>query len=149
MWLKDKIEKFKFEGVYLLVAEDGTVTTSSGTPYLQYVSGKFWVSNHAHVIQGQEDVTTEQLMLSLQRIQLEPYVTGAVQRKLSLGNLKTLPILTATPSLNRSFGELIRPLFDQMRLAKEQSETLIQFRDSLLPKLISGELEIPAELLGE
>ena len=143
----DTVDDFLFDGIYVLVAEDGTVMTAEGTPVIQYVWGKFWVSNHAHILKGRDSVSDEQLMLLLQRVKLEQYVTGAVQMKVSQGNLKSIPAIAAPGEINSCFSKLIDPLYAQIRTLKDQNQTLSAIRDSLLPRLISGELEIPAELL--
>ena len=41
------------------------------------------------------------------------------------------------------FGQIIRPLFARANAATEQSRTLAALRDTLLPKLISGEVRVP------
>ena len=46
----DYINDYIFDGLYLLIAEDGTLTSNGDKPMLQLVNGKFWVNNHAHVI---------------------------------------------------------------------------------------------------
>src|SRR5690606_6443295 len=48
----DYVNDYLFDGTYLLLAEDGSVVKADGTPYLQYVWGKFWVNNHAHILQA-------------------------------------------------------------------------------------------------
>ena len=48
----DYINDFLFDDIYLLLGEDGSVIKNDGTPFLQYVFGKIWVNNHAHVLQG-------------------------------------------------------------------------------------------------
>ena len=48
--LMDYVDNYLFDGIYLLLGEDGTVVDSLGFPILQYVYGKFWVNNHAHII---------------------------------------------------------------------------------------------------
>ena len=78
----DFVDDYLYDGVFLLVGEDGSVMKDDGTPFLQYVEGKFWVNNHAHVIQGTNDVSTEWLMLHLKSTDISRYVTGAVQPKL-------------------------------------------------------------------
>jgi type I restriction enzyme S subunit len=143
----DAIDDFIFDGIYVLVAEDGTVMTAEGTPVIQYVWGKFWVSNHAHILKGRDSMSDEQLMLLLQRVKLEQYVTGAVQMKVSQGNLKSIPVTAAPYEINSCFSKLIEPLYAQIRTLRDQNQSLTSIRDSLLPRLISGELEIPAELL--
>ena len=59
----DYVDRYLFDGIYLLLAEDGTVVDSKGFPILQYVEGKFWVNNHAHIITGKNGFTVETLYL--------------------------------------------------------------------------------------
>ncbi len=59
--LMDYVDDFIFDGVYLLIGEDGSVTDNLGYPVIQYVFGKFWTNNHAHVLQG-TNISTELLM---------------------------------------------------------------------------------------
>lgn len=53
----DYVDKYLFDGVYLLLGEDGTVVDRKGFPILQYVEGKFWVNNHAHILTGKNGFT--------------------------------------------------------------------------------------------
>jgi type I restriction enzyme S subunit len=46
-------------------------------------------------------------------------------------------------NLFKHFGNIISPMFNQIKAAMMQSRTLAALRDALLPKLISGELPIP------
>lgn len=62
MSIIDYIDDYIFDGVYLLFAEDGVnVVDEDGHPNLQYVYGKFWLNNHAHIMQGNDIVSTEYL----------------------------------------------------------------------------------------
>lgn len=112
-----------------------------GRPYTQYVWGKFWVNNHAHVLRGR-GITNETLLIFLEQCDIAPFVTGAVQPKLSQGNLKKIPFIDAGEQLLNGFGEVISPLFKKIRDATEELRVLVQIRDTLLPKLISGELRV-------
>ena len=75
----DYMDEYLFDGIYVLMGEDGSVITDDGYPVIQYAWGKFWVNNHAHVLQGKNGVSTEHVMLSLKQSMLTPFVTGAVQ----------------------------------------------------------------------
>ena len=143
----DFIDSHLFEGPHVLVGEDGSVITKNGTPFVQYVWGKFWVSNHAHVLQGSGGFSVEQLKLFLDRIQISNYVTGAVQPKLNQGNLKSIPCLLPAVKVSDAFNLIIGPMFDEIRVLSEQTKLLVEIRDRLLPRLISGELQIPDEML--
>ena len=48
----DYVDDFLFDEILLLVGEDGSVARPNGRPFTQYVWGKIWVNNHAHVLRG-------------------------------------------------------------------------------------------------
>lgn len=141
--LLDYVDDFLFDGIYLLLGEDGSVTNRDGTPITQYVWGKFWVNNHAHVLQGANGISTEHLMLALRGIDFTPYVTGAVQAKLNQANLFRIPFLIPVTEIANSFYLNIRHLYEKLRANTEQAKLLELLRDTLLPRLISGKLRLP------
>ncbi|PWH12853.1 MAG: restriction endonuclease subunit S [Anaerolineae bacterium] len=136
----DYVDDYLFDGIYLLVGEDGSVMREDGLGVTQYVWGKFWVNNHAHVLQGKPPVSTEQLYFYFDFESVAPHVTGAVQPKLSQGRMNTMPFLFAGEEVCLEFHRLVEPWFARIRACAEESRTLAALRDTLLPKLISGEL---------
>jgi type I restriction enzyme S subunit len=73
----DHIDDYLFDGIYLLLGEDGSVMSEVGLAVTQYVWGRFWVNNHAHVLQGKGCLSTEQVYLHFHFEPVAPYVTGA------------------------------------------------------------------------
>ena len=138
----DYVDNFLFDGRFVLVGEDGSVVTPEGLPFTQYVWGRFWVNNHAHVLTGAADVSQEHLYLLLQRTNITAFVTGAVQAKLSQGNMTKIPLVLAPPSVNANFGVLLGPLFALFRTLVDESLSLARLRDELLPRLLSGDLSV-------
>ena len=138
----DYVDDYLFNGIYLLVGEDGSVMQDNGVAVTQYVWGKMWVNNHAHVIQGNGMVSTEQLYLYFHVQPVRPYVTGAVQPKLSQGRMNMMPFLFAGDRICRAFSEEIQAWFAKYRSNANESETLVALRDALLPKLLSGEISV-------
>jgi len=138
----DHVGDYLFDGIYLLMGEDGSVINEDGTPVLQYVWGKFWVNNHAHVLRGRNGISTEHLFLHLKECNITPFVNGAVQMKLNQGNMNRIDFVLPSPGIARAFADAIEPLFAQIRINTEQSRTLATLRDTLLPKLLSGELSL-------
>ena len=63
--IMDHVDDYLFDGIYLLLGEDGSVVQSNGMAVTQYAWGKLWVNNHAHVLQGKRAVSTEQLYCTL------------------------------------------------------------------------------------
>jgi len=148
--LMDWVDDYIFDGVYLLMGEDGSVADASGYPITQYVWGKIWVNNHAHVLQGRNGISTEHLMLALKGVNIQPFITGAVQAKLSQSNMWRIQFLMPTQSVASAFADLISPMFAKIRANSEQAQTLANLRDTLLPRLISGQLRLPeAEAMVE
>ena len=89
----DYVDRYLFDGIYLLLGEDGTVVDGQGFPILQYVEGKFWVNNHAHIITGKNGFTVEMLYLLFSLTNVQSIVTGAVQPKISQANLNKVPVV--------------------------------------------------------
>ena len=137
----DYIDDYLFEGVHILLGEDGSVVNPDGKPFTQYVWGQFWVNNHAHVLRG-KGISNEMLLCFLQQTDIAPYVTGAVQPKLNQRNFKAIPFPAVGADVVVAFEKMVRPLFEQLRLNSDQTRTLGQTRDLLLPKLMSGEIHI-------
>lgn len=140
--LMDYVDKYIFDGKYLLLGEDGTVVDNSGYPVLQYVWGQFWVNNHAHILTGKLGFNVESLLLLFKRTPVKSIVTGAVQPKISQANLRSIQVAIPPQSKLDEFNELIRPLFVQIRQNQEQNKSLAALRDTLLPKLMSGEIDV-------
>ena len=138
----DYVNDFLFDGRFVLVGEDGTVVNYQDGPVVQYVWGKFWVNNHAHVLTGSNGISTEYLRELLDHINIRPFVTGAVQPKLNQRNLKSVPILVPPPEPAAAFDDIISPLFAWLRQAYDQSRELESIRDLLLPQLLSGQARV-------
>ena len=144
----DHVDDYIFDGTHVLIGEDGSVVSDRGLAVSQYVSGKFWVNNHAHVLQGTSPVSTEHLFLHFGFERVLPFVTGAVQPKLSQGRLNTMPFLFPGDAICRAFSSAIRPLFTRIQQARKTASTLSQLRDTLLPRLVDGRLTVPTSSLG-
>ena len=138
----DHVNDYLFDGTYLLLAEDGSVMRSDGAPYLQYVWGRFWVNNHAHIIQAKHPFTVEYLYLLLAKTNVQSLVSGAVQLKINQRAMNSLVISIPPDDLVIKFCNLVNSLFAQYRENEEQIESLVNIRESLLPKLISGEIKV-------
>lgn len=137
----DYVNDYLFDDKLLLLGEDGSVVREDGTPFTQYVWGKIWVNNHAHVIKGR-GISTEQLKCFFDQKNIAPFVTGAVQAKLNQGNLKRIPFVTAHKAVHTAFDKIIDPWFSLVRKNTDEARTLTQTRDLLLPKLMSGEIRL-------
>ncbi len=140
--LMDYVDSYLFDGIYLLLGEDGTVITPDNFPVLQYVWGKFWVNNHAHVLRGKDGISTEFLYSMFKEMPIADVVTGAAQPKISQGRLSGKKILMPSLGLIQEWSGIAKHYFGRIRVITEQIRLLTEARDRLLPKLMSGEIAV-------
>lgn len=146
--IMDFVNEDLFNGIFLLIGEDGSVAKEDGTPFLQYIWGKCWVNNHAHVLEGANSISTEFLYLFMRQTNITPYITGAVQLKLNQGNLMRIPLILPPKEINSAFTGVLNPIFSKIRFLFIQSQTLAELREALLPRLMSGRLRVASSQGG-
>ena len=137
----DYVDDYLFDDTYILMGEDGTVITDDNKPVLQYIWGKFWANNHAHVLQG-SIVSNEYLYFALRNTDVKFLVTGAVQPKINQENMNKLKFIIPDQD---NLKILENNLSIVMKKYKENCckiSTLEQIRDTLLPKLMNGEIDL-------
>lgn len=134
----DYVDDYIFDDTYLLMGEDGTVKTDEGYPVLQYIWGKNWINNHAHVLKG-EKISTEFLVFALRKINIESMITGAVQPKINQENMNKIEFVIGTESKNREYENIFTNIMNKYKNIIEENKRLEQLRDILLPKLMNGE----------
>ena len=140
--LMDYVDNYLFDGIYLLLGEDGTVITPENYPVLQYVWGKFWVNNHAHVLRGKDGISTEFLYAMFNEMPIADVVTGAAQPKISQGRLSEKKVLIPPIQLILKWSDITKAYFDSYRNLSDKIRLLTEARDRLLPKLMSGEIAV-------
>lgn len=123
------------------MGEDGTVIDEKGFPILQFVQGKFWANNHAHVLQG-KDISTELLFIFLKNTNVQHIVTGAVQPKINQGNMNSLKFVIPDKQSKNRLEIYFKQIYT-IEANNEQNKTLAQLRDLLLPRHKSGKIRVP------
>ena len=140
--IMDYVNDYIFDGEYILLGEDRTVRTEEGYPVLQYATGKFWVNNYTHVIQAKTPYNNFFIWNYLSKKNIDKIITGAVQPKINQTNLKSLEIPVFPKELVNNFIQITKSQFDKINKNKPQIRTLEKMRNTLLPKLMSGEVRI-------
>jgi type I restriction enzyme S subunit len=88
----DKIDSYLFDKPLLLVGEDGANLINRSTPIAFIARGKYWVNNHAHVLDGITEDFLRFIELHINAIDLRPYVTGTAQPKMNQAKMNSIPI---------------------------------------------------------
>ena len=73
---------------------------------------------------------------------IEMCLAGSTQKYISLGELRKMPIPDPAVETLESFNKIVRPMYQTIILNTQENNAFAELRDSLLPKLISGDLDI-------
>ena len=91
----DKVDKYLFDKDLLLIGEDGANLINRSTPIAFIAKGKYWVNNHAHVLDVCSEMALSYVALFINAISLVDYVTGTAQPKMNQEKMNS--ILLAIP----------------------------------------------------
>jgi len=126
----DKIETYIFDGDFLLIGEDGANLLTVVKPNAIIAKGKFWVNNHAHILQCKCNVDILYLCYCFNCIPLKPYITGVAQPKLNQANLNKILISLPPLPLQQTFAARITAIESQKDQVKQQITDLQTLFDS-------------------
>lgn len=115
----DKIDGYLFDKTLLLIGEDGANLLNRSTPIAYLAHGKYWVNNHAHVVDTTDRGLMDYLCLFINAISLEPYVTGTAQPKMNQAKLNGIPV--ALPPLAEQ-SRIVAKVQELMALCDELEE---------------------------
>jgi type I restriction enzyme S subunit len=127
----DHVDKYIFDGEYLLIAEDGENLRTQKTPIAFLARGKFWVNNHAHIVTGNAKADTRFLMYALNSGNISGYLTGSTMPKLTQGNMNRIQILAPPLPEQRAIASVLGSLDDKIELNRRMNETLEALAQSL------------------
>lgn len=137
----DKIDGFTHDGKFLLIGEDGANLLAKSTPIAFIAEGKFWVNNHAHVLDFLDDITKTYMKYCLNTIDIKPFISGGFQPKLNQANLNLMQI--PLPPLNEQ-EQIVAKLGELMAFCDglEQSITESQgYNEKLLQQVLREALQ--------
>ena len=121
----DSVDDFIFDGRYLLIAEDGENLNSRKKPVAFTAEGRFWVNNHAHVVEAVEGLADHDFVrVAVEFHPLNGLITGAAQPKLSQANLKRLEFRAPNYPAQRKIGNAIRAFDDLITNNRRRIEIL-------------------------
>ncbi len=127
----DYVDDYIFDGTYLLIAEDGENLKSNKQNIAQIARGKFWVNNHAHIVDSNGLCDIRYLCYLLNNIDISGYITGSAQPKLNQANL--LSIVVKLPFLNtqQSIANYIAIFDEKIELNRRINDNLEQQAQAL------------------
>ena len=140
----DKVDDYLFDKPLLLIGEDGANLVARSTPIAFIARGKYWVNNHAHVLDSNTETQLRYVESCINSINLEPYLTGTAQPKLNQDRMNT--ILLPVPPLGEQ-RRIVAALDKYLALVDgiERNRTdldglLAQLKSKVLDLAVRGEL---------
>ena len=128
----DYIDDYIFDGEYVLMAEDGSVITDNGNPIIQFIDGKSWVGNHAHVLRTKNNLSLYSLYFILKDTNVKNAITGAVQMKINQANMKK--IIIAIPKNITYFNTISNDIMMKIKIIDKKVKMLYQIKQKYLNK---------------
>ena len=140
----DKIDKYIFCERLLLIGEDGANLVTRSKPIAFFAEGQYWVNNHAHCIDSPDKFVLEYLCFYINAINLEKYVTGSAQPKMTQDNMNSilipLPPYNEQKRIGRHLDELMS-VVDSIEVGKDEALELIsKTKAKILDLAIRGKL---------
>ncbi|MGD9973488.1 MAG: restriction endonuclease subunit S [Desulfatirhabdiaceae bacterium] len=118
----------------------GRVGSFCGSVHLPLT--KIWVTDNSIMAEPKIENTTIFCFIQLQRIQLNTYKTGSGQPLLNQNILSNIEILIPPIDVICDYEKVAFKLFEQIVFNNQLSVAISKTRDTILPKLMSGEIEV-------
>ena len=144
----DKVDKYLFDKDLLLIGEDGANLINRSTPIAFIAKGKYWVNNHAHVLDVCSGMALSYVALFINAISLVDYITGTAQPKMNQEKMNS--ILLAIPPVKEQHRilekmSMVDAFVDkyaslQTKLDSLDNSVYELLRKSILQEAIQGKL---------
>lgn len=141
----DKIDGYTIDDHVMLIGEDGANLRMRNLPLMYEVKGKAWINNHAHILKPKGNVLFRYLFLTLEGLDINPYITGSAQPKLNQENLKNiwLPVpqidvqQAIVTSLDREYAKVDMLIGN----VQAQIEKLNAYKQSMITEVMTRGLD--------
>ena len=104
------------------------------------------VNQHVAIIRAKLSFVSRYIHLHLLKASTKAHLmglnAGASREAITKGHLESLPIIQPREELLECFGNAVAAIYAEVDELNNQKQTLEKIRDALLPKLLSGELEV-------
>ena len=133
----DKIDNFLFDAKLLLIGEDGANLVTRTKPIAFIAEGKYWVNNHAHVLDALDKITLDYVKNYINKISLLEYITGSAQPKMNQAKMNS--ILVPVPPLleQRRIVKKVEELFEKLSSIEQEQQALQQLSEQLKQKVLN------------
>lgn len=120
----DYIDDYIFDGEYLLIAEDGENLKSQKQNIAQIARGKYWVNNHAHIVESNGKCDIRYICYLLNKIDISAYITGSAQPKLNQANMCSIEVELPDIQTQKRIADFIGSFDDKIEINRRINDNL-------------------------
>jgi type I restriction enzyme S subunit len=142
----DGVDDYLFDKDLVLVSEDGANLVMRSTPIAFIARGKYWVNNHAHILEPFDGVI-EYWSERLEVLDIRPLVSGAAQPKLTAEALSNL-VVACPPTRNERVeiaeyvGRQKKEISAAIEPAERMKALLKERRTALISAAVTGKIDV-------
>lgn len=141
--IQDYVEGFTHKGEFVLIAEDGANDLINYP--VDYVNGEIWVNNHAHVVQGKENVLDNRfLAYRLSSTNITSYLVGGTRAKLNGSTLKIIQIIIPKSTDEQTaIAQLLSDMDAEIEALEGRLKKTRSLKQGMMQALLSGKIRLP------
>ena len=128
------------------IMPEGTVLFSSRAPigYIAIAAGEVTTNQGFKSVVPKPEIGTPFVYFFLKNALpvIEGMASGSTFKEVSGSTMKNVPAVIPDAETLAKFSDFCAPIFAQQRILEEQNQSLATLRDNLLPKLMSGEIDV-------
>ena len=131
--IQDYVNGFTHNGEFVLIAEDGANDLKNYP--VQYVNGKIWVNNHAHVLQSNKNNNTMFLKYLIGSTDIESLLVGGGRAKLNAEVLMSIDLTLPNKEEQKHIAIFFFCFYSLITLHQRKCEKLKNLKKSLLERM--------------
>lgn len=135
--LRGYTKQFTHEGEYALIGRQGALCGN-----IQYVSGKFFASEHALVATPRDGVDSRWLAIYLERMNLNQYSESSAQPGLSAEKLRVLNLITPTSKEQTSIATILSDMDAEIQALEQRLSKTRQIKQGMMQELLTGKTRL-------
>ena len=139
--IQDYVSDYIFDGVFVLIGEDGSVVNENGNPVVNWAEGKIWVNNHAHIIQEKDGVLLRYIFYFIQTIKIKNLIYGNIP-KLTGNNFKSLKISVPSLEIQQKIAEILSTQDKLIELKQKLIDQKKQQKKWLMQNFLTGKIRL-------
>ena len=144
----DYIDKYIFDEDLILIAEDGGNFDQYETrPIAYWMSGKYWVNNHAHVLKAKNEYNQRYIFYQLEHKDITDYIVGGTRTKLTRAQLDKIGIsMPSTYAEQQAIATILSDMDKEIADLEAQRNKYRLLKSGMMQKLLTGQVRLKNNL---